>query len=85
MASITIRNLDDDLKARLRVQAARHGRSMEDEVRVILRRAVTLPSQGAGDSRALLARIRKRVDEMGGGIDLPIPPRDPMRDPPAFD
>ncbi len=86
MASITIRNLDDDLKARLRVQAASHGRSMEDEVRVILRRAVTLPSQGAGDSRALLARIRKRVEEeMGGGIDLPIPPRDPMRDPPVFD
>lgn len=85
MASITIRNLEDDLKARLRVQAARHGRSMEDEARVILRKAVAAPSEGASDSRALLARIRKRVDEMGGGIDLPIPPRDPMRDPPGFD
>jgi len=39
MASITIRNLDDPLKARLRVQAATHGRSMEDEARDILRTA----------------------------------------------
>jgi len=39
MASITIRQLDDDLKKRLKLQAARHGRSMEDEVRTILRDA----------------------------------------------
>ena len=37
MASITIRGLDDDLKQRLRLRAARHGRSMEDEARTILR------------------------------------------------
>ena len=37
MASITIRGLDDDLKQRLRLRAARNGRSMEDEVRTILR------------------------------------------------
>jgi phosphopantothenoylcysteine decarboxylase/phosphopantothenate--cysteine ligase len=41
MASITIRQLDDDLKKRLRLRAARHGRSMEDEVRTILRDAAT--------------------------------------------
>ena len=40
MASITIRNLEDTLKARLRVQAAFHGRSMEDEARDILRSAL---------------------------------------------
>ena len=40
MASITIRNLDDDLKQRLRVRAAEHGRSMEEEAREILRRVV---------------------------------------------
>src|SRR5262249_19000834 len=39
MASITIRQLDDDLKQRLRLRAARNGRSMEDEVRTILRDA----------------------------------------------
>ncbi|WP_458759057.1 bifunctional phosphopantothenoylcysteine decarboxylase/phosphopantothenate--cysteine ligase CoaBC [Afipia sp. TerB] len=39
MASLTVRKLDDDLKAALRLRAARHGRSVEDEVRVILRDA----------------------------------------------
>jgi plasmid stability protein len=33
MASITIRNLDDDVKQRLRIRAAEHGRSMEEEAR----------------------------------------------------
>ncbi|WP_419166121.1 FitA-like ribbon-helix-helix domain-containing protein [Candidatus Palauibacter sp.] len=41
MASITIRNLDDDVKTRLRVRAAEHHRSMEEEARIILRDAVT--------------------------------------------
>ena len=40
MASITIRNLDDDVKTRLRVRAADNGRSMEEEVRRILRDVV---------------------------------------------
>lgn len=40
MASITIRNLDDDIKLRLRIRAAKHGRSMEEEARAILRRAM---------------------------------------------
>ena len=40
MASITIRNLDDEVKNRLRVRAANNGRSMEEEVRLILRAAV---------------------------------------------
>jgi phosphopantothenoylcysteine decarboxylase / phosphopantothenate---cysteine ligase len=39
MASLTVRQLDDKLKSLLRLRAARHGRSMEDEVRVILRQA----------------------------------------------
>src|SRR6266702_4106402 len=42
MASITIRQLDDDLKRRLRLRAARNGRSMEDEARTILRNAAGL-------------------------------------------
>jgi len=40
MASITVRNIDDSLKARLRVRAAHHGRSMEEEARQILRHAL---------------------------------------------
>src|SRR6267142_2016750 len=47
MASITIRQLDDDLKKRLRLRAARHGRSMEDEVRTILRGAAADDSSAA--------------------------------------
>ena len=39
MASITIRNLDESVKARLRIRAAQHGRSMEEEARHILRDA----------------------------------------------
>ena len=44
MASITIRNLDDRLKLRLRVRAATHNRSMEDEARDILRNALNAES-----------------------------------------
>ena len=41
MASITIRNLDDDVRTRLSICAAEHSRSMEEEVRIILRKAVS--------------------------------------------
>ena len=47
MASLTVRQLDDTLKKLLRLRAARHGRSMEDEVRVILREAAAEPDHGA--------------------------------------
>jgi phosphopantothenoylcysteine decarboxylase/phosphopantothenate--cysteine ligase len=54
MASITIRQLDDDLKRRLRLRAARNGRSMEDEARTILRNAASLEDgkiEARGDAR----------------------------------
>ena len=47
MASLTVRQLDDTLKKLLRLRAARHGRSMEDEVRVILREAAAESDRGA--------------------------------------
>src|SRR5262249_5840591 len=46
MASITIRQLDEELKQRLRLRAARHGRSMEDEARTMLRQAAALVDDG---------------------------------------
>ena len=49
MASLTVRQLDDKLKKLLRLRAARHGRSMEDEVRVILREAAGQSDRGALD------------------------------------
>lgn len=80
MATMTIRNLDDDLKARLRVQAARHGRSMEEEARCVLRDALRAePFSG----QALVDSIREMVAPYGG-IDLVLPPREPHRGPPDF-
>ncbi|TXL69432.1 plasmid stabilization protein [Vineibacter terrae] len=81
MASITIRNLDEPLKARLRIQAAMHGRSMEDEARDILRTALNQEPAPPGN---LAAAIRARFAPLGG-VDLPEAPREPMREPPAFD
>ncbi len=81
MASITIRNFDDGLKSRLRIQAAVHGRSMEDEARDILRSALSRQAQSAAN---LAEAIHGRFAALGGG-ELPLAPREPMREPPVFD
>jgi len=81
MASITIRNLEDDLKGRLRVRAARHGRSMEDEVRHILRVAL---AETTSEPANLAEAIRRRFGPLGG-VELNIPPRRKLREPPRFD
>ena len=80
MANITIRNLDDDVMARLRVRAAEHHRSMEEEVRIILRNAVK-----QGRSTRSLAEIAGSHFGPENGVDLELPPRGPMREPPSFD
>lgn len=82
MATMTIRNLDDDVKARLRMRAARHGRSMEEEARSILRAALDT-DQEAFTGAALVKAIRARVERFGG-IELELPSREPMREPPDF-
>ncbi len=79
MASMTIRNLDDDVKAKLRVRAATNGRSMEEEARTILRDAV----EEEAEPRDLAQAIRDRFAPLGG-VELEIPPREPMREPPDF-
>ena len=73
MATLTIRGLDEDTKTRLRVSAARHGRSMEAEARAIL--ADVLPSQQAQD--ALGSRIHARFAALDGA-ELAVPPRHEM-------
>ena len=80
MANITIRNLDDVVKTRLRVRAAGNGRSMEEEVRLILREAV----QRQPSSNNFATAIRARFVPMGG-VELELPPREPEREPPRFD
>ena len=80
MATLTLRRLDPETKARLRVRAAHHGRSMEAEAREILRAA--LASQKT--KRMNLAEfIRSRVEPLGG-VELPEVAREPMREPPDF-
>ncbi|WP_428391584.1 FitA-like ribbon-helix-helix domain-containing protein [Lichenicoccus sp.] len=81
-ASITIRNLDPALKERLRVRAAQRGQSMEAEARRILQTVLT--PQGGAPVRHLYDRIRARFAPPGG-IDLELPPREPVREPPQFD
>ena len=70
MATLTIRDLDEELRSSLRVRAARHGRSMEAEVREILREALarTAPTDQLG------SRIRQRFETIGG-VDLELPTR----------
>ena len=81
MASITIRNLDDEVKTRLRIRAAGHRRSMEEEARLILAGAVEqelVLEKGLGTA---LHELFKPL----GGVELKLQPRELMRDPPPFD
>ena len=80
MASMTIRNLDLPLKDRLRVRAARNGRSMEQEVRQILKTAL---DEEVAPTVHLADAIRALFEPFGG-VDLEIPPRAMGRDPPDF-
>lgn len=81
MASITIRNIDDEVKSKLRIRAAMNNRSMEEEVRVILKDATTNPAQ----SERNLVEIARDAVEQYGGFDLELPVRDKLRDDDLFD
>lgn len=70
MATLTIRDVEEDLRARLRVRAARHGRSMEAEVREILRDALV---KSPPDDR-FGRRIQQRFSAVGG-VELVLPSR----------
>jgi plasmid stability protein len=80
MASITIRRLDDAVKTKLRLRAAGHGRSMEEEARDILKAGLTakrLPRLNLAES------IRRHVAPLGG-LELALPPREAVRRPPKL-
>ena len=86
MASITIRKLDVGVKVKLRIRAAEHGHSMEEEARRILEAAVCVPETNETKPESLYTAITKRLTEAGlNGVDLPEYPRGPMREPPTFD
>ncbi len=69
MASLSIRKLDDETYDRLRGRAMRHGVSMEEEVRQILKRAVSPPER--------LGDLFVKVFGPARGVDLDLPAREP--------
>lgn len=85
MGALTVRNVNDETKQALRLRAARHGVSMEQEIRTILDNVAKAeqPSTG-GREDSLYAAIRKLVEPYGG-FELEVPPREAMREPPRFE
>ncbi len=81
MVSIIIRDMDESLVSRLRIQAAMHGRSMEDEARDILRSSLNQEPQEPKNLGTAINALFKPL----GGFDMPKVPREPMREPPTFD
>jgi plasmid stability protein len=79
VASITIRNLDETIKRTLRLRAAHRNHSMEDEARDILRAALAQEPVKTGD---LVDAMRRRIEPLGG-VELVLPARGPMREPPV--
>lgn len=80
MASILVRQLDESIKARLKSRASRHGRSMEEEARAILKEALSTADERSPN---IADEIHRRFAALGG-IDLPEVPREPIRRPPDF-
>jgi plasmid stability protein len=81
MATLTIRNLEEPLKSRLRLRAAARNRSMEEEARQILRAALQEPASPSTD---LGTRIRARFAALGD-VTLQIDAREPVRMPAVLD
>jgi antitoxin FitA len=83
MASITIRDLEDDVKARLRVRAAMRGRSMEEEARHILRASLAGDAAAGVERTDLGTAIHDRFRAIGG-VELQVPKRTAIRRPPGL-
>ena len=80
MATLTIRRLDEKTKAKLRVRAAHSGRSMEEEAREILRRALEREPAATDLATAIRELFRPL-----GGVELELPERGPIRQPPDLE
>lgn len=81
MTSLTIHNLDEPIKELLRIRAAHHGHSMEEEVRQILRNTLI---KDAHSSNNLAETIHERFAKLDGVEDLPDISREPVREPPKI-
>ena len=95
MTNLTIHDIDEDLEQSLKLRAAHNGRSVEDEVRHLLRQAVDAAPQkplgtehgsrtGRKSNESLFDAIRRHIEPLGG-VELEIPPRGFGREPPTFD
>ena len=79
MSSLIVRQVDESLKLKLRMRAAKNGRSMEEEVRYILRIALTEDSAKPN----LFESIRRRFEPLGG-VELELPERELARELPGL-
>ncbi len=84
MGTLTIPDVDEDLKNWLEARAAKHGHSIEAEVSGILRSALAGSAGEPVPVRGNLAEAICAIVEPLGGIELEIPPRQPIREPPRF-
>jgi antitoxin FitA len=82
VATLTIRNVEPEMRQRLRVRAAQNGRSMEAELRHILKDVLR---SGPEERQLNLAQSIRQIVEPFGGIEVEIPPREPTEPPPKFD
>ena len=80
MESITIGKLDESLIKLLRLRAAENGRMLEEEVRIILKQAVAHKKQPDNIGEAIHSHFKHL-----GGVELELPTRKPIREPPTFD
>ena len=79
--AVTVRGLRPELKSRLRLRAATNQRSMEAEVRAILEAVLAVPQQREVDLGTFAASLFSPL----GGVELELPQREPLSEPPVFD
>ena len=85
MAMLTVRNIDEQLKSLLRIRAAQDGCSMEEEVRRILRSALTPAPATTHPDSGIGSRLRQQIQALSGGVDIELPVRSMPRPDPDFD
>jgi plasmid stability protein len=83
MTTLTIRNADPELREQLRVRAARHGRSMEAELREILKEA--LGAEKRRPEPNLAEAIRRQFLPLDGADEIELHPPVPVGEPPRFE
>lgn len=83
--TVTVRQLDPEVKAALQVRAAEHGRSMEAEIRAILEAEVRPPRPPEPTNAVSLAEVFAEFRRRTGGVELDLPPRDSARAPVSFE